>query len=104
MQCLRCGRCCFYFVGVIHPDAVKENLDFNILTEEDTVFLDGTKKCPHLEWNRSIAICKIHHYTWFKDTPCGQFTQVESNNNTPCRIGALHNKYPELMAKLRGLK
>lgn len=30
--------------------------------------------------------CKIHHYEWFKDTPCGEFTQVE-RENSKCRIG-----------------
>jgi len=89
MKCLRCGRCCFYSIIVIHPNSVRENLDLDSLKEEDSMFLDGSKKCPHLSWKGKDAVCAIYHYSWFKDTPCGRFTQVESSLDTLCRIGEM---------------
>ena len=103
MKCLRCGRCCFYSVVVIHPDSVKEDLDANSidLTEKDLLCLDGSEKCPYLTWHGDKASCNIHHYKWFKDTPCGLHTQeIERADTDPCRTGVYMFKNPVLHKKL----
>jgi len=94
MKCLRCGRCCFYAVVIIRPEAVKEDLNIDALHEEDLKFLNN-EKCPHLSWDNDVAICAIHHYLWFKDTPCGQYTQIERSADTSCRTGVWMQKNPE---------
>ena len=89
MKCLRCGRCCFYLAVIIHPDSVKEDLDLDSLKEEDMLTLDGSEKCPYLSWENENAVCAIHHYSWFKNTPCGAHTQVEPSSDTLCRVGKI---------------
>jgi len=101
MKCLRCGRCCFYMVVVIAPEAVKPDLDVYHLKEEDVICLDGSETCPHLSFVNDEAVCAIHDYDWFKDTPCGSFTQeVESNSDSVCRIGQFMRKNPDVWKKL----
>jgi len=87
MKCLQCGRCCFYAVIIIKPESISEDLDMDCLTDDDLMALDGTEKCPHLTWEGRKAFCNIHHYDWFPDTPCGQFTQIEASPHSFCRIG-----------------
>jgi len=87
MICQRCGKCCCNsLVIVIHPDFVKEKLNLCELTKEAFLFING-KPCPHLTWDGDIAICKIHHYDWYKDTPCYSHGQIEYSINDPCRTG-----------------
>jgi len=100
MICLRCGRCCFYHVVIIDPKSIKKDLDVNSLKESDLIILDGTSKCPHLEWEKDKAFCKIHHYKWFKDTPCGQYGQIEGNVSDNCRLGEYLQKNPDVWKKL----
>ena len=99
MICLRCGRCCFYNVIIINPLSIKEDLDLELLEESDLIILDGTSKCPHLEWEKDQAVCKIHHYKWFKDTPCGRHTQVETSTSTVCRTGKYMRENPDVWEK-----
>jgi len=81
MICLKCGYCCLTYLIPIVKDPNKEISDNNILV------LDGSVRCPHLQGTKSGEyFCKIHHYEWFKDTPCGQHTQIE-RENSKCRIG-----------------
>ena len=101
MICLRCGKCCFYNVIIINPKSIKEDLDLNLLEESDMIILDGTSKCPHLEWEKDKAFCKIHHYKWFKDTPCSQHTQIESSSSDNCRVGEYLLKNPDSLKKIR---
>lgn len=101
MKCLQCGRCCFYLVIAIHPEFVKDVLDINTLPDEAYLCLDGSRKCPHLSWDNEQAICAIHHYSWFKDTPCGQFTQeIEKSEDTPCRTGVWMRENPDTWKSL----
>ena len=101
MKCLRCGRCCFYMAVVIAPEAVKPDLDVYALKEEDCICLDGSTKCPHLSWINDEAVCVIHDYAWFKDTPCGSFTQeIESCSCSVCRVGEYMIKNPDIWKKI----
>ena len=99
MICLRCGRCCFYDVITINPLSIKEDIDLELLEESDLIILDGTSKCPHLEWEKDKAFCKIHHYKWFKDTPCGQYSQIETLSSDVCRIGKYMRENPDVWEK-----
>jgi hypothetical protein len=55
--------------------------------------LDQPERCPHLQGDEPGSYsCAIHHYPWFKDTPCGTHGQIEQNPNDPCRIGAYLTK------------
>jgi len=90
MICLRCGYCCFYFVVIVKPESVKEDLEVDNLCEEDLIGLDSSTKCPHLSWDKITdnAVCAIHHHNWFEDTPCGRHNQeVETSKSEFCRIG-----------------
>lgn len=82
MKCLHCGYCCIKYAVVIVVDPekgpVKGNLEWR----------DGTKPCRHLQGNKPGEYkCKVHHYPWFKETPCGQHTQVELSRKDVCRMG-----------------
>ena len=92
MICQRCGKCCCgFFIGVIHPDFVKEHLNIDKLPKEAFLGL-SSGPCPHLSWDGDIAICKIHHYEWYKQTPCYSHGQVESCKDDLCRTGVWMRK------------
>jgi hypothetical protein len=87
MRCLRCGYCCTnYLVTIVispesfNPDDIKES---------DLRTIDQSKeRCPHLRGDRvGEYSCSIHHYEWFKDTPCGTHTQIEPYDSD-CRMGS----------------
>lgn len=82
MICLQCGYCCKnYFVPIV--DNPNKGLDENNLIMHTG---DGTP-CKHLTGNEPGKYsCSIHHYSWYKETPCFSHTQVE-NKNCDCRIG-----------------
>lgn len=87
MICQRCGKCCCTLMLVtIHPDFVKEKLIIDELPEEAFLYVNN-EPCPHLKWDGNTAICKIHHFDWYKETPCYHHGQIESDINQPCRIG-----------------
>lgn len=84
MICLRCGYCCIYY------DVILPNGDHK----------PNNVECPYLKWKDHIAVCTIHGKNWeikeengivhkgvWEETPCGQFSQIETNPNTPCRVG-----------------
>jgi hypothetical protein len=102
MKCLRCGRCCFNYVVVIKPKSIKEDLDLDSLEEKDLLCLDGSSKCPHLNLDEYDASCNIHHYKWFKDTPCGRYTQIESDESCICRTGKYMRENPDVLKKSIG--
>lgn len=100
MICLRCGYCCImYDVIIINPDKIKVGLNF----EDESIYMHKPTgfKCPHLSFIDGKAHCRIHHFSWFKDTPCAQFTQVESRE-TNCRVGEhmLNEKNIEIYRKV----
>jgi len=43
--------------------------------------------CPHLELSNDKYLCKVHHFEWFKDTPCFQYGQIEESEASLCRTG-----------------
>jgi hypothetical protein len=46
------------------------------------------ERCQHLKGNKPGEYsCAIHNESWYKETPCYQFTQIEKSINTPCRMG-----------------
>jgi hypothetical protein len=91
MQCLRCNYCCRHLAVTVVKDPTKVNPkeDFSgNFPEENTITLmgDGTP-CPHLKGNHVGGYsCAIHHYPWYRYTPCFAHTQVETKNS-PCRTG-----------------
>ena len=84
MLCLNCGYCCVkYDVIIINPEYVKENLIIDELPDDAFMHKSTDIICPHFNSNNR---CNIHHYSWYKDTPCFQYIQIEPYQ-TVCRIG-----------------
>lgn len=102
MKCLRCGKCCLdSLVVVVKPESVKEDLNINELTQDDVLSIEGPKdKCPHLKWDGDIACCSIHHYKWYKYTPCFSHGQI-GKKNAPCRTGVYLKNNPEILNCLK---
>lgn len=90
MKCLRCGKCCLFPVVIVAPEWVERYnpKEENIEKFGDQVYHkhDG-EVCPHFSWNGDTAVCAIHEKIWFKDTPCGQHGQIESDESNLCRTG-----------------
>jgi len=81
MKCLRCGYCCTHYLVPIIKDPKLGPVEDNIIIQT------GEGPCMHLRGDKpGNYSCAIHHYSWFKDTPCAEFTQVEEKNSE-CRIG-----------------
>lgn len=84
MKCLHCGYCCIKLaVVIVKPSFVSENLDINELPREAFIFKETDVRCPHLSTTNR---CTIHHFPWYKETPCFSHTQIESKDSD-CRIG-----------------
>ena len=83
MKCLRCGYCCKNLSVMIIIDPTKE------LTKENVTYHSGDNNhCMHLKGSKpGEYLCNIHHYPIYKNTPCDEYTQVESHQNTNCRMG-----------------
>ena len=47
----------------------------------------NSEPCPHLSWDGNITTCAIHHYKWYKETPCYDHGQIEMSKDEPCRTG-----------------
>ena len=90
MKCLRCGKCCLFPVVIVAPAWVERfnPNEVDIDKVEDQIYIkhDG-EVCPHFSWNEDTAVCSIHEKFWFKDTPCGQHGQIESDKSNLCRMG-----------------
>ena len=90
MICQRCGFCCIHYdVIIVSPDFIREtNGKFNVdqLNTNNLVHKPGGKRCPFLSFVEDKVHCKIHHFSWFQETPCAEFSQIE-NGNSPCRMG-----------------
>ena len=82
MKCLRCGYCC------IEYDVIIVNKPELGITEQNLKYKKSGQRCQHLLGEKPGEYsCAVHDYPWYKDTPCAQFTQVEVNKDTPCRMG-----------------
>jgi hypothetical protein len=44
----------------------------------------GDGRCQHLTEDN---MCAVHHYEWYKETPCYAHTQIEENEDCLCRMG-----------------
>lgn len=88
-ECCRCGYCCFqYDVIIIHPDTVANqgnNINVNRLSKNDMMHKESGKKCPFFEWDGEVAVCKIHHYSWYENTPC--FAHLTDSPYKRCYLG-----------------
>lgn len=90
MKCLRCGLCCTkYMVIIVKPEAVERGFkSTDDLSNDDLMCHEGNKEeCPHLIWDENIAICKIHEYPWYEETPCSSHGQIEKSKDCVCRMG-----------------
>ena len=81
MICLHCGYCCKnYFVPII--DNPNLNMNDNVVMHTG----DGTP-CKHLKGDQpGNYLCAIHDHPDYNETPCFQFTQIETTNSN-CRMG-----------------
>lgn len=81
MICLRCGYCCTHYTVV-----VVDNPELGPRQDNLKVVGDGTP-CHHLIGDTPGKYrCALHHYPWYKETPCFRHGQIE-RGNTYCRMG-----------------
>jgi hypothetical protein len=89
MICLRCGQCCIdTAVVLVKPEFVSENYDSKN-PPKGTIFIKDTiDPCPYLSWESETKTkCNIHHYKWYKYTPCYRHHQRDAKNSTLCKLG-----------------
>jgi hypothetical protein len=83
MVCLRCGTCCISHEVIIVDDPAKGIRKGNLIPKHTG------DKCKHLVGVRPGEFsCGIHHYKWYKKTPCAHHGQIEAAPDRPCRLGA----------------
>lgn len=101
MRCLHCGYCCIMLdVIIVDPEAILPDKDFKI-QRDNLIFKKGGYVCPHLNQEEKEVTCKIHHYDWYKQTPCFEYTQI-GDENSNCRMGEhIKTKNPELLINAR---
>ena len=59
----------------------------NGIQEGNLIVHDGGGPCKHLTGDKPGEYeCAVHHFKWYKKTPCFAHTQIE-NGDTPCRMG-----------------
>ncbi len=88
MKCVRCGYCCHWYNVIIVDDSEKGINEDNLKFKEG----DGTR-CQHLQGTEPGEYsCDLHDKEWYFETPCYDFTQIERNPDTPCRVGAYKMK------------
>jgi Fe-S-cluster containining protein len=82
MKCLRCGYCCINYDVIIVDNPKLGIVESNLKHKPSGI------KCQHLIGNAPGKYsCTIHNEKWYKETPCFAFSQIESDINSPCRIG-----------------
>jgi hypothetical protein len=89
MKCLRCSYCCIMLdVIIIKPEFVKENLIlYKLPVGEAFMHKPSYEACPHLSFVDDMAVCKIHNYKWYTQTPCFKHDQISASPDDPCRMG-----------------
>ena len=93
MICQRCGYCCIaYDVIVVKPEMVDSVTSIDSLLPKDLMHKPSGHRCPHLSFEDGNANCQIHDKDWYRETPCYEYTQVESSTEDPCRMGAFISK------------
>ena len=84
MICLRCGYCCRSYCVVIVDDPDKGIQEGNLIVWNPEQ--DGP--CKHLKGDKPGEYsCEIHTKPWYKETPCFEYGQIETNSNCECRLG-----------------
>lgn len=81
MKCLRCGYCCIHYDVIIVDEPSKG------LRQSNLKHKPCGEKCQHLLGNTpGNYACNVHHYKWYKRTPCYSHSQIEQGD-TNCRLG-----------------
>jgi hypothetical protein len=91
MTCVRCGNCCFYLIVTVSPKYINEDVNLKTCHQPEDMFIcvDGINEfCPYLSWDNlnNQAHCKVHNKTWFKDTGCHRYMNLEYEP-FKCKIG-----------------
>jgi hypothetical protein len=84
MKCLRCGHCCKRYAVIIvdNPELGVDDID-NLVPHMGT-----GEPCKHLLGDKpGEYACAVHDYPWYTETPCYRHGQIESDPETPCRMG-----------------
>ena len=72
VKCIRCGYCCKYLSVIIVDNPKKGIIEYNVIFHEG-----NGKECKHLKKLKNNTYkCMIHHYKWYKKTPCYKHTQI----------------------------
>lgn len=88
-------------VIIIRPEFVKEKMNVNKFPVKAFMHKPGGEACPHLKFVDDMAVCSIHHYKWYKQTPCFRHDQISTSPDDPCRMGVyLTEKKPEHWEKI----
>ena len=83
MICLRCGYCCHHYTVIIVDDPEKGVCEGNLIPH-----LGQGEPCKHLRGDRPGEFeCAVHHYPWYRKTPCHSHGQIESSSTGECRMG-----------------
>lgn len=76
MICLRCGCCCTNLdVAIVNPKFIRADGTIDLALPGSMIFKPCGRKCPHLAYVKSDAVCTIHDLPCYKGTPCQQFEQ-----------------------------
>lgn len=87
MKCVRCGYCCYqYDVIIIKPEFCVPEFKMSEVKEFMVMHKKSGEKCPHLYFDGDIAVCKLHNFKWYKQTPCYTHN-TEINNHLDCLLG-----------------
>ncbi len=82
MICVRCGHCCKQYMVIIVDDPEKGLAEGNLIPHMGT-----GEPCKHLVGDAPGSYsCGVHHYPWFEETPCADFTQI-GKDDEKCRMG-----------------
>lgn len=82
MKCLRCGYCCIKYEVIIVDNPELGIRDDNLIAKHTD------ERCKHLMGDSlGNYSCAIHHYDWYKQTPCYSYGQIELSPDDPCRMG-----------------
>jgi hypothetical protein len=81
-------------VITVKKESVDKIKSFDDITENDIKYKEQYEFCEHLSFDKKGFFCNVHHYDWFKETPCFQFSQIEDDENQVCRIGDWYKHDP----------
>ena len=98
--CLRCGYCCHWLTVVIvdNPKLGPPQTIEEVLSEDNNLTVHNGQgvPCQHLRGDRlGEFVCSIHNESWYSQTPCFEYTQIERSPDTPCRRGAFEKNRRE---------